>query len=172
MIGKVLLAGAIAVPAAATATVAATGVAWIDVQEGGRDGHRIVLPVPLLLAEVAASFVSEKDLDLDLGEAAAHLRSAGAVLRALRDSPDGEYVRVEEEDEQVVIEKRGDTLHIEVHGRSEDVKVNLPLAALSEIIGEDGRLSPARAVRLLRHARFSTLVDVRDGDDHVRITVF
>jgi predicted deacylase len=46
---------AIAVPAAATATVAATGVAWIDVKEGGRDGHRIVLPVPLLLGQAVAT---------------------------------------------------------------------------------------------------------------------
>ena len=74
--------------------------------------------------------------------------------------------------EQVVIEKRGGTLHIEVHGPREDVKVNLPVSALAEIIDAQGRLSPARAVGLLRHARFSTLVDVRDGDDHVKISVF
>ena len=40
MIGKILLASAVAVPVATTATVAATGVAWVDVKEGGRDGHR------------------------------------------------------------------------------------------------------------------------------------
>lgn len=173
MIGKVLLAGAIAVPAAATATVAATGVVWIDVKEGGSHGHRIVLPVPLLLAETAASFVPRRELDLDLGEGASHLGAAREVLRALAESPDGEYVRVEEEDEQVLIEKVGDTLRVQVHGRDgEDVTVNVPLRALSEIIDRDGRISPARAVRLLRHARFSTLVEVRHGDEHVKITVF
>jgi hypothetical protein len=173
MIGKVLLAGAIAIPAATTATVAATGVAWIDVKEGGPEGHRFVLPVPLVLAEIAASFVPEKELDLKLGEEAReYLRSAPAVLKALAEAPDGEYVRVDEDEQQVLIEKRGDTLRVSVHGRNEDVEVNVPLAAVSEIIGEDGRLSPRRAVRLLRHARFSTLVDVRDGNDHVKITVF
>ncbi len=173
MIGKVLLAGAIAIPAATTATVAATGVAWIDVKEGGPEGHRFVVPVPLVLAEIAASFVPEKELDLKLGEEAReYLRSAPAVLKALAEAPDGEYVRVDEGEQQVLIEKRGDTLRVSVHGRNEDVQVNVPLAAVSEIIGEDGRLSPRRAVRLLRHARFSTLVDVRDGNDHVKITVF
>ena len=173
MIGKVLLAGAIGVPAVATATVAATGVAFIDVREGGRDGHRIVLPVPLLLAETAASFVPQRELDLDLGEAATHLPAVRGVLQALAESPDGEYVRVEEKDEQVLIEKVGDTLRVRVHGRDgEDVTVNVPLRAVSEIIDREGRISPARAVRLLRHARFSTLVEVRHGDEHVKITVF
>jgi hypothetical protein len=172
MMGKVLLAGALAVPAAATATVAVTGVAWIDVREGGRDGHRFVLPVPLLLAEVAAGFVPEKQLAVDMGEAAQHLPAAREVLRALAEAPDGEYVRVEEENEQVLVEKVGDTLRVRVHGRDEEVTVNLPLEAVAEIIREDGRVSARGAVRLLRHARFSTLVEVRDGDEHVKVTVF
>ena len=174
MIGKILLASAVAVPVATTATVAATGVAWIDVKEGGRDGHRIVLPVPLLLAETAASFIPQKELDLNLPpEAVSHLAAAREVLQALAASPDGEYVRVEQEDERVLIEKKGDVLHVQVHGRDgEDVSVNLPLSAVSEIIDRHGRLSPGRAVGLLRHARFSTLVEVRHGDDHVKITVF
>lgn len=173
MIGKVLLAGAIGVPVATTATVAVTGVAWVDVREGGRDGHHIVVPVPLLLAEVAASFVPERELNLHLGEAAEHLRTAGQVLKALEESPDGEYVRVEEVNEQVLIEKVGDTLRVRVHGQNgEDVKVNVPLKAVAAIIDERGRLSPSAAVRLLRHARFSTLVEVTDGDDYVKITVF
>ena len=96
MIGKILLASVVAVPVATTATVAATGVAWIDVKEGGRDGHRIVLPVPLLLAETAASFIPEKELDLKLPpEALAHLGAAREVLQELAASPDGEYVHSE-----------------------------------------------------------------------------
>ena len=174
MIGKILLASAVAVPVATTATVAATGVAWIDVKEGGRDGHHIVLPVPLLLAETAASFIPQKELNLDLPpEAIAHQGAVREVLQALATSPDGEYVRVLEEDQQVVIEKVGDTLHVQVHAKGgEEVIVNLPLSAVSEIIDRHGHIAPARAVGLLRHARFSTLVDVHDGDDHVKITVF
>jgi hypothetical protein len=174
MIGKLLLAGAVGVPAAATATVAATGVAWVDVREGGQEGHRVVVPVPLLLAEVAAAFVPEKPLAREMGEALEHLPAAREVLKALAESPDGEFVRVEEEDEQVLIEKRGDTLRILVHGRGgkEEVTVNLPLEGIDDIISENGRVSPLRAVRLLRHARFSTLVEVKDGDDQVKISVF
>jgi hypothetical protein len=172
MMGKVLLAGALAVPTAAAATVALTGVAWIDVKEDGRDGHRLVLPVPLLLAEVAAGFVPDRALAADMGEAARHLPAARALLRALAEAPDGEYVRVEDGDERVLVEKAGNRLRVRVEGRDQDVRVNLPLDAVSEIIREDGRISARHAVGLLRRARFSTLVEVRDGDDHVKVTVF
>jgi hypothetical protein len=102
------------------------------------------------------------------------LPAAREVLKALAESPDGELVRVEEADDQVLIEKRGDTLRIQVHGGDgrEEVTVNLPLEGIVDVIGEDGRVSPVRAVRLLRHARFSTLVEVKDGDDHVKVSVF
>jgi hypothetical protein len=172
MIGKVLLAGAIAVPTAAAATVAATGVAWVDVREGGPEGHRIVLPIPLLLADVALTFVPDEELDLDLGEAAEHLQGGHAVLKALAEAPDGEYVRVDDEHEQVLIEKVGGTLKVRVRGDREDVTVNVPLDSISEIIDEKGRVHPRAAIRALRHARFSTLVEVQDGDDHVKISVF
>jgi hypothetical protein len=96
VIAKVVLARAIAVPAAATATVATTGSGLVDVQEGGRDGQRIVLPVPLLLAEVAASFVPERARPR-AREATRHhaFRGPGACGPARR--TDGEYVRVEED---------------------------------------------------------------------------
>jgi hypothetical protein len=54
---KLILAGAAAMPLAAGATVAATGIAWVDVREGGPRGTHVVVPVPLLAAEVAAAFV-------------------------------------------------------------------------------------------------------------------
>jgi hypothetical protein len=67
---KLLAAGAIAIPAVAAATVAATGVAWVDVKEGGRHGHRIVVPVPLLVAEAAASDdVFDRDSGLEFIDA-------------------------------------------------------------------------------------------------------
>jgi hypothetical protein len=169
---KLILAGAAAMPLAAGATVAATGVAWVDVREGGPNGTRIVVPVPLLAAEVAAAFVPIPDIRAEMGEAREHLGAARKVLDALRESPDGELVRVEEKDETVVIAKEGDTLRIHVTGKKEDVIVNVPLESAAQVIRPDGRIDPAAAVRGLRHARFQTLVEVRDGDDHVKISLW
>lgn len=169
---KLILASAAAMPLAAGATVAATGVAWVDVREGGPNGTRIVLPVPLIAAEVAASFAPIPDLHAEMGEAREHLGAARKVLDALRESPDGELVRVEEPDETVVIAKEGDTLRVHVTGKKEEVTVNVPLASAAEVIRPDGRINPAAAIRGLRHARFQTLVEVRDGDDHVKISLW
>lgn len=169
---KLILAGAAAMPLAAGATVAATGVAWVDVREGGPNGTRIVMPVPLLAAEMAASFAPIPDLQAELRDQGVKLGAARKVLQALRDAPDGELVRVEEKDETVVVAKEGDTLRVRVTGKNEDVTVNVPLESAAEIIRPDGRINPAAAVRGLRHARFQTLVEVRDGDDHVKISLW
>jgi hypothetical protein len=170
---KLILAGAAALPIAATGTVAATGIAWVDVREGGPNGTRIVLPVPLVAAEVAAAFIPTPDLRMKMdGHALEHLGSARKVVQALRDAPDGELVRVEDGDETVVVAKEGDTLRVHVTGRKEKVDVNVPLAAALDIIRPDGRIDASAAVRGLRYARFSTLVEVQDGDDHVKISVW
>jgi hypothetical protein len=170
---KLILAGAAALPIAATGTVAATGVAWVDVREGGPNGTRIVVPVPLVAAEIAAAFIPTPDLRMKMdGEALAQLGNARKVVQALRDAPDGELVRVEEGDDTVVVAKEGDTLRVHVTGRKEKVDVNVPLAAALGIIRPDGRIDPSAAVRGLRYARFSTLVEVQDGDDHVKISVW
>lgn len=169
---KLILAGVAAMPIAAGATVAATGIAWVDVREGGPNGTRIVVPVPLLAAEMVAAFAPVPDLRSELRDEGVNIAAARKILDALRDSPDGEYVRVEEKDETVVIAKEGDTLRIRVTGKKEDVTVNVPLESAAEVIRPDGRINPAAAVRGLRHARFQTLVEVRDGDDHVKISLW
>lgn len=169
---KLILATAAAMPIAAGATVAATGIAWVDVREGGPNGTRIVVPVPLLAAEVVSAFAPIPDIAGEMGEAREHLGSARKILQALRESPDGELVRVEEKDETVVIAKEGDTLRVHVTGRKEDVSVNVPLESVAEVIRPDGRIDPAAAIRGLRQARFQTLVEVRDGDDHVKISLW
>jgi hypothetical protein len=107
-----------------------------------------------------------------MGEARQHLGAARKVLDALRESPDGELVRVEDKDEMVVIAKEGDTLRVHVSGKNEDIDVNVPLESAAQVIRPDGRIDPAAAVRGLRHARFQTLVEVRDGDDHVKISLW
>jgi hypothetical protein len=171
-----LVAALAAVPMSLLAVVAGTGILVVDVREGGPDGHRIVVPVPLVAVQVAASFAPRAATRVDLSEARRYLPVAEDVLRALADAPDGEFVRVEERDEQVVITKRGDVLQVRVHGnaKKEEVAVDLPLSIARELLrkGRDGQLDAADAVGLLRQARLTRLVDVRDGDDHVSVSIW
>src|SRR5438445_11551951 len=89
---KMMLIGAVAVPAIAAGAVAATGVVVVDVQERA-GGHHIVVPVPLALAQVAAAFVPESKSHVRLpAEAERYLPVARDVLTALAEAEDAELV--------------------------------------------------------------------------------
>src|SRR5262245_63996429 len=123
-----VMAIAATVPAALVAGVASRGGMVVDVREGGPNGHHFVIPVPLAVAQTALAFVpSEKArVSMDHG-ALKHLPVAREVLEALAEGPDGELVRVEEEDQLVVVEKRGRSLHVKVREHGSDVEVNVQL---------------------------------------------
>jgi len=170
---KLLVIGAVAVPAALLAVVASLGVMVVDVQESGPDGHHIVVPVPLLLAQTALAFVPESKARVPVPQAEKYMPVAREVLEALEAGPDGEIVRVEEPDEQVVIVKEGHTLHVRVHDHGNDVAVNVPIRmALSALPDANGRVSTTALAASLWSARFTDVVDVRDGNDHVKIKIY
>jgi hypothetical protein len=171
------LAMILGVPIALLATIASLGVVVVDVREGGPDGHRIVVPVPLVLAQaalvVAPAVAPAGKLRIPDNEALRHIGVAREVLEARAPGPAGELVRVEERDERVVITKEGRSLRVQVSGDKEDVTVNVPLSlALQALPGEDGRIRTAALAGALAGVRFTDLVDVRDGDDHVRVYVW
>jgi hypothetical protein len=171
------LAVILGAPIALLATIASLGVMVVDVREGGPDGHRILVPVPLVLAQaalaVAPSVAPMHDLRLDDPEALRHMGVAREVLQALADAPDGELVRVEERDELVIVEKQGHSLHVRVRNDRENVSVNVPLhLALQALPDEDGRIRTAALAGALGSVRFTDLVDVQDGNDHVHVWVW
>jgi hypothetical protein len=144
------LAIILGIPVAMLATVASLGVVVVDVREGGPDGHRIMVPFPLVFAQAARE-----------------------VVEALAAAPDGELVRVEERDQQVVVAKEGGTLKVRVTGRRENLTVNVPLhLALQALPGADGRIPTAALAGALSSVRFTDLVEVKDGGDQVRVWVW
>jgi len=173
----VKLAAILAVPVALLATVASLGVMVVDVREAGPDGHRIVVPVPLVLAQAAvavAPAIAEEELRIPDNDVLEHIGLARGVLEAIAAAPDGELVRVEEADEQVLVVKEGNALRVHVHGRNgEDVSVRVPLSVVFNALPRgDGRISALALAGSLSAVRFTDLVDVRDGDSHVRVWVW
>jgi hypothetical protein len=169
-----IMAVAAAVPAALVAGVASLGVMVVDVREGGPSGHHFVVPVPLALAQTALAFVPSEKTHVSIDpEALKHLPVAREVLEALAAGPDGELVRVEEEDELVVVEKKGRTLHVKVRDHGSDVEVNVPLeVALAALPDANGRVHTGEIATALWSARFTDLVEVHDGDSHVTVSVY
>jgi len=170
------LAIILGVPIALLATIASLGVVVVDVREGGPDGNRIVVPVPLVFAQAAlavAPAVAPADKMRIPDEALEHVGLAREVLEALAAAPDGELVRVEERDELVVITKEGRSLRVRVSGERENVSVNVPLhLALQALPDEHGRIHTAALAGALGGVRFTDLVEVQDGNDHVRVWVW
>ena len=68
------------------------------------------------------------------------LSAAREIVVALAEAPDGELVRVRGAGHAVVVEKRGDSLHVQVHDGDDDVEVNVPLDAVLEAVPADGRI--------------------------------
>lgn len=170
------LAIILGVPIALLATVASLGVVVVDVREGGPDGHRIVVPVPLVFAQAALALAPAAAPAHKLrlpDEAIEHVGLAREVIEALASGPDGELVRVEQRGELVVVAKEGSTLKVRVTGERENVSVNVPFnLALEALPGRDGRIRTAALAGALSGVRFTDLVDVRDGRDHVRVWVW
>jgi hypothetical protein len=174
---KLALAALLALPLALVGAVFSTGLAVVDVMEGGPGGHHIIVPVPLLAVQLGLAFVPAEKLRVDLGrhvsDVAEPLQVARDMLLALADAPDGELVRVEEPGEQVLITKQGDLLRIRVHGGSDDVSVNVPIETVLEVLPRQGRSLDAMAlVGALRSLGPTDLVEVHSGGDHVRVTIW
>ena len=172
----VKLAILLGVPVAMLATIASLGIVVVDVREGGPRGNRIIVPVPLVLAQAAlaiAPLAAPAHAMKLPPEAVEHVGLAREVLQALAAAPDGEFVRVEQRDEQVVVAKEGRFFKVHVSSPRENVSVNVPLQlALSALPGRDGRIRTAALAGALSGVRFTDLVDVKNGDDHVRVWVW
>jgi len=171
---KMVLIGAVAVPAIAAGSVAATGVVVVNVREA-RGGHHFVVPVPLALAQVAAAFVPENKTRLHLGrDAEKYLPVARQVLSALAEAEDGELVRVEEPGQKVSIRKEGDMVRVSVDDGDEHVKVQVPISlALAVLPSSGSQVSASQAVFALQHARLTEVVNVQGKDgEQVSVTVY
>lgn len=165
--------------AGATVLAAGAGLASMDYVvvdvKPDRDAPRIIVPVPLLAAEAALRFVPDRDLTVDMGPEAERILPLARELAAeLRAMPDAEIVTVEDGDEMATVAKRGDRLEIRVrNGSREQVEVNVPLECVEQALRSiaSGRIDVHRIVSAL-HRTDGKIVEVRNGDEHVRVFVW
>jgi hypothetical protein len=171
---KFILGALLTIPISLGLLVWATGLAVVDVREGGPDGTRLVVPVPLALAGAALHFVDAGRTRMRCPEFAEHREAATRLARELERAPDGRFVEVEGLREHVTIDKIDDILVIEVHEDDNDVLVRVPVSALQELIESyDGEAFQAEdLLAALRGAPSGEWVRVRDGDDHVRVWIW
>jgi hypothetical protein len=170
-----IAAGLLAVPLAMVGVVAGTGVAVVDVRDA--DGTHVVVPVPLLLAQVAATLTPAQATQRamrGMERARKFLPLAEEVVAAVAEASDAELVSVDDGDEHVRVSKVGNEIQVRVDGRREHVRVNLPIDMVQDTLrkAHDGRLYPEDVVAMLRNARMTRLVEVQNGREHVRVSIW
>lgn len=152
----------------------------VSVNERGADGANVFVPAPLALAHIAAPFLPENEIPLEIPLEAAEQRAIvdalGAVLDELERVEDFEIVRVESPRETVVVAKRGGLITVDVESEREQVRVRAPLDAARELLeGYDPERGTLRFRDVLRAADrlpSGRLVEVHEPDADVVISVW
>jgi hypothetical protein len=170
---------------ASTAALAASNERWLHVrvEETGPNAENVRVNVPLSLAEkVLPSLQADRihNGKLRLEDIDTHGIDLRAVLAALRDLDDHEFVTVESDRENVRVAKSEGYLLVtvrETHERDgkaelETVDVQIPMTVVDAMLtGAPNELDLAAGVRALAALGDMVLVTVKERNSSVRIWV-
>ena len=160
---------------------------WIHIRviESGPDGDRVRVNIPLSLAEaILPTIKSDKLCDGKVKVEGHPFEQVDlpALLEAVRQAQDNQYVTVESKDQNVEVAKAGEFLLIKVHENCKgagktakatntvDIKVPFKVAHALLSGGKD-ELNVLAAVQALDQYSNLELVSVKDENDNVRIWV-
>lgn len=150
----------------------------VRVQDGGESGETVRVNVPYSLLETVLPMIQDEHLQggkIRLDQAELDQVDVKALLQAITESPDGEYVTVDGGDENVRVVKQGAFLLVHVvDGEQTKVEVRLPMSVAQALVdtqaAEEGELDLLAAIRELGKFR-GDLVTVHDEDSFVRIWI-
>lgn len=166
---------------------AAGAPAWLHVRvdEHGKSS-KVRVNVPLTVVEAAleaapAKIVDKGRIKLDLG----HGRHEGdeghdlslaemrKIWQSLKDAGDTEIVTVEDEDETVRVERKGDLVQVRVSKPSgkQEVHVDVPVTLVDAVLAGSGDSVDVKAVIRELRGRRGDIVRVNDEDSAVRIWI-
>jgi hypothetical protein len=156
-------------------TLTQRSLVLVNVQEAG--GHRIVVPVPLALAQGALIFAPDEARFLEAPEMDRYLPHAERVVDALRQAGDAVYVEVTDGDEHVRVSREDDVLRVRVReGSGTEVDAQLSFASARAVLRaydrETGRFETSKLVSALQSMPRGEVVHVLDGSDQVSIRMW
>ena len=134
---------------------------------------RLDVPVALLRAFLAHADVDAWDRDLSLRYAGGSEVDLREVLAALREAPEGEFLRIRERDESVRVAKEGGFFLVRVDERDGDrLRIRFPLAVLDTLIDSGTeRLDLAAALEALAEYDGDDLLTVESDDEQIRVWI-
>jgi hypothetical protein len=141
-------------------------------------GEKVRVNIPLSLVEKVIPAINQGELhngkvsmhDMDMNGV-----DIRALINAVKDAPDGEFVTVQERDEDVRVAKENGKLlvHVVDHdGEKENVEVSIPWDVAVALASSNGReVDVLAAIRVLEQAGDTTLVTVTDHTQTVRVWI-
>ncbi len=110
--------------------------AWVKVHAYDSDVPiRISMPIPLNLAWFALNFVPSEEIPREFYDVIARNRvQIEKALQELKEGPDSILIKVETPKERVVIEKRKESIFIDVTAEDAHVEVSLPIRSFIKLM--------------------------------------
>src|SRR5271163_1027958 len=142
-------------------------------------GESVNVNLPLSMAAAILPTVNKGSLHnghVTIGEADFNGVDVRAILDAIRNAPDNEFVTVKEKDQDVRVAKSNGNLIIHVLDKGKDgekVDVTIPMKVVDALFAavKNNELDVAAAIRALSDAGDAVLVTVQDATEHVRIWI-
>jgi hypothetical protein len=142
-------------------------------------GESVNVNLPLSMAAAILPTVNKGSLHnghVTIGEADFNGVDVRAILDAIRNAPDNEFVTVKEKDQDVRVAKSNGNLIVHVLDKTKDgekVDVSVPMKVVDALFSttKDNELDVAAAIRALSDAGDAVLVTVQDATEHVRIWI-
>jgi hypothetical protein len=144
-------------------------------------GESVNVNVPLSMATAILPTINKGNLHnghVTIGETDFNGVDVRAILEAIRNAPDNEFVTVKEKDQDVRVAKLNGNLIVHVLDKSKDkdgqkVDVTIPIKVVDALFAttKDNELDVAAAIRALSDAGDAVLVTVQDATEHVRIWI-
>jgi len=128
--------GAMSTVLVAGAALSSEGFIHVRVHEKRADGTHLNLIVPAALVSTSIRFVPSARLAEASQNVRPYLPIIDAAIPALEDCPDGVFVEVTDNDEHVVVAKRGSSIVVDVNDHGDTVHVSVPLRAAQSSIHE------------------------------------
>jgi len=172
LLAVLLLAGAV--------TLAAAPERYLHVRVTNPTTHEIVrINLPLSLAEKVIPAINKGDLQngkVHVGGLTANDVNVRAILEALKSAPEGEFVTVQQNDNDVHVAKEHGQLVVHVIDKNskEKVDVTIPWEVAQALISDtaENQLNIEAAIKALENATGDlTLVSVVSKDESVRVWI-
>ena len=162
---------------ASAATLSTTR--YLHVRVSNPANHELVrVNVPLALAEKVIPAINHgqlRDGKICIGDLRADKVDVRAILNALKSAPEGEFVTVQDMNDNVRVAKERGRLvvHVIDNAGHENVDVTIPWDVAQALVSDtkDNQLNVEAAVKALENVGDTTLVRVSDHEQNVRVWV-